>query len=106
MPKQMSEWAYLRLGERRAPPSWATQKSATAIASGGAFCPSPGNGITTDHPADVEMVMVEVAALAPGVTGLGENLQTLNDGRPEHARETSFPNGPNCDVEVTVVVTD
>jgi hypothetical protein len=39
--------------------------------------------------------MLKLAALPPGVTEDGENVQELNAGSPEHENETTLLNAPN-----------
>ena len=54
----------------------------------------------------VETVNVEVSALAPGVTALGEKLHEPPVGNPEHASETLSPKEPPSGATVTVYVAD
>jgi hypothetical protein len=61
---------------------------------------------STTEPAGpvVETVSVDVAALAPGVTSLGEKEQEVRVGRPEQVSETGSSKKPPRGLTVTVYV--
>jgi hypothetical protein len=54
----------------------------------------------------VDTVIVDVAAVAPGVKSLGVKSHEPPVGRPEHASETLSPNDPPSGLTVTVYVAD
>jgi hypothetical protein len=54
----------------------------------------------------VDTVIVDVAAVAPGVTALGVKSHEPPVGKPEHASETLSPKEPPSGSTVTVNVVD
>ena len=84
----------------RAIPSNASQN-----ANKGLMRSRPNGGARRAEPAVVEIVNVEVAGLAPTVTGLGENKQPANAGNPLQVSDTE-PVKPLRELIVRVDVAD
>ncbi len=100
----------LRLEEVRPPKATPTKtnpgkpsaSSPSQSAYIGAPSCSPGRGVSKADVAGVETVSVDVTALAPGVTWLGEKEQEVREARLEQVSETAWSKELPKGLRVTV----